>query len=133
MTVLNQADNIYLGGTAVNAVYYGTTKVWPPSVSVSGVLTAIEAKDIASITAIACDPYFANTVLLMGYEGADASTGAPGMTDESPAAHGTATVTGAAQIDTAQFKFGTSSLLLAGDRRFRSPPARLAVQRTVHR
>jgi hypothetical protein len=57
------------------------------------------------------DPYFGNVVLLMGYEGTNGSTGAPGMTDESPAAHGTATrnSTGST-ISTAQFKFGTSSL-----------------------
>ena len=57
------------------------------------------------------DPYFGNVVLLMGYEGTNGSTGAPGMTDESPSAHGTATrnSTGST-ISTAQFKFGTSSL-----------------------
>ena len=60
--------------------------------------------------AVACDPYFGNVVLLMGYEGANGSTGAPGMNDESPSAHGTATVTGASVITTSQFKFGSSSL-----------------------
>lgn len=60
------------------------------------------------------DPFFSSVVLLMGFEGADAAIGAPGMTDESSAAHGTATIRGTAQIDTAQFKFGTSSLLLDG-------------------
>ena len=50
----------------------------------------------------------------MGFEGANGSTGAPGMTDESPSHHGTATVTGTASISTAAFKFGTSSLLLNG-------------------
>ena len=58
------------------------------------------------------DPFFSNVVLLMGFQGVDASTGAPGMNDESPHLHGTANITGAAQIDTAQFRFGTSSLLL---------------------
>lgn len=59
------------------------------------------------------DLFFSSTVLLMGFEGADASTGAPGMTDESFAAHGLSSgIVGQAQIDTAQFKFGTSSLLL---------------------
>src|SRR6516164_4171455 len=61
--------------------------------------------------AVVCDPYFGNVVLLMGFEGANGSTGAPGMTDESPAAHGNAFVTGASQITTSQFKFGASSLL----------------------
>lgn len=56
----------------------------------------------------------ANVKLLLGFNGANASTGAPGMTDESIAAHGTATVTGNAQISTAQFKFGASSLVLDG-------------------
>jgi hypothetical protein len=60
------------------------------------------------------DPNWANVKLLMGFEGADASTGAPGMTDESGAAHGTASILGNAQIDTAQFKFGVSSLLSDG-------------------
>ena len=50
----------------------------------------------------------------MGFEGSNGSTGAPGMTDESPSHHGTATVTGTASISTAAFKFGTSSLLLNG-------------------
>jgi hypothetical protein len=52
--------------------------------------------------------------LLLGFNGSNGSTGAPGMTDESQAAHGTATVTGNANISTAQFKFGVSSLLLDG-------------------
>jgi hypothetical protein len=56
------------------------------------------------------DPYWSNVVLLMGFEGANGSTGAPGMNDESHSAHGTATVTGTSQITTSQFKFGASSL-----------------------
>jgi hypothetical protein len=66
--------------------------------------------------AVACDPYFGNVVLLMGYEGVNGSTGAPGMTDESPAAHGIASVSGTPppQISTAQFKFGSSSLTIDG-------------------
>jgi hypothetical protein len=47
--------------------------------------------------------------LLMGFEGVNGSTGAPGWTDESPAAHGTATITGSTTISTAQEKFGSSS------------------------
>lgn len=63
-----------------------------------------------------CDAYLSNVVLLLGFEGADASTGAPGMTDESTANNKglPANVADNAQIDTAQFKFGTSSLLLDG-------------------
>jgi hypothetical protein len=60
-------------------------------------------------TAVACDNYFNNVVLLMGFEGVNGSTGAPGMNDESPHAHGTASVIGSAVIDTSQFKFGSSS------------------------
>jgi hypothetical protein len=60
------------------------------------------------------DPNFANVKLLMGFEGSNGSTGAPGMTDESSAAHGTATVNTGASISTAQFKAGASSLFLDG-------------------
>lgn len=57
------------------------------------------------------DPNFSLVKLLLGVNGADAATA---TTDESPAAHGAASFTGNAQLDTAQFKFGTSSLLLDG-------------------
>jgi hypothetical protein len=58
------------------------------------------------------DPYFGYVVLLLGFEGADGSTGAPGFTDESPHAHGIlGSGAGASQVDTAQFRFGASSLL----------------------
>jgi hypothetical protein len=56
------------------------------------------------------DPDFANVVLLCGFEGVDAATTS---TDESASAH-TLDFNGDAQIDTAQFKFGASSLLLDG-------------------
>ena len=62
----------------------------------------------------ATDPFWSSVVLLMGFNGADGSTGAPGLTDESIAVNGTGTFHNQAQIDTAQFKFGTSSLLLDG-------------------
>jgi hypothetical protein len=52
--------------------------------------------------------------LLLGFEGSNGATGAPGMTDESSAAHGTATANAGAQISTAQFKFGGSSLTVSG-------------------
>src|SRR6516164_5550856 len=64
--------------------------------------------------AVACDPYFGNTVLLMGFNGANGSTGAPGMTDESPSAHGNAFIVSPAQISTTQFKFGPSAGLFNG-------------------
>ena len=51
------------------------------------------------------DPHWANVVLLVGAEGADGSTT---ILDESPVARTLTTLTGA-QIDTGQFKFGTSS------------------------
>lgn len=57
------------------------------------------------------DASFSSTKLLLGFEGADASTT---VTDESAAARGNATMLSGAQIDTAQFKYGASSLLLNG-------------------
>ena len=59
--------------------------------------------------AVASDPHFAQVVLLMGFEGANGATAGPGMTDESPSAHGVAG-NGGGTISTAQFKFGASSL-----------------------
>lgn len=59
----------------------------------------------------ATDPNFSSVVLLSGFEGADASTT---FDDESNSNH-TLTAVGNAQIDTAQFKFGSSSLLLDGN------------------
>jgi len=58
------------------------------------------------------DPNWTSVKLLLGFEGTNGSTGSPGMTDESSAAHGTATFSGGstAVIDTAQFKFGSSSI-----------------------
>jgi hypothetical protein len=56
------------------------------------------------------DPYWSNVKLLCGFEGADGSTT---MTDESTVAR-TLTAQSTAQIDTAQFKYGASSLLLNG-------------------
>lgn len=79
--------------------------------------TAHGANNVVEFTAQAIlkcdfedDPYYASVVLLMGFEGDDGSTGAPGMTDESPHARGDATVVNAAEIDTAQSKFGSASL-----------------------
>lgn len=53
----------------------------------------------------------ADNILLLGFEGSD---GATTTTDESIAANGSPTFHNQAQIDTAQFKFGASSLLLDG-------------------
>jgi hypothetical protein len=52
----------------------------------------------------------AGVVLLLGGEGADASTS---FTDESPSAH-TLTANGNVQVDTAQFKYGSASILFDG-------------------
>lgn len=58
------------------------------------------------------DPHFDSTKLLLGFEGAD---GATATSDESSAARGAATAfSNGAQIDTAQAKFGSSSLFLDG-------------------
>lgn len=57
------------------------------------------------------DANFSSTKLLLGFEGADGSTT---FTDESAAARGNATVFSTAQVDTAQFKYGASSILLNG-------------------
>lgn len=56
-----------------------------------------------------------NCKLLLHADGADASTT---ISDSSPSARGNATIVGNAQLDTAQKKFGTASILLdgAGDR-----------------
>ncbi|RJT32101.1 LamG domain-containing protein [Mesorhizobium waimense] len=58
----------------------------------------------------ATDPYFANVVLLCGFNGTDGATTAP---DESLSAK-TLTFVGDAQIDTARSKFDGASLLLDG-------------------
>lgn len=58
----------------------------------------------------AADPNFASVVLLLGFDGTDAATA---TTDESASANAI-TFVGNAQIDTAQKKFGTASLLLDG-------------------
>jgi hypothetical protein len=57
----------------------------------------------------ASDPYFSSVVFLSGFEGADGSTSA--FTEESPVAR-TVTPFNGAEIDTAQSKFGSSSILL---------------------
>ena len=81
-----------------------TKVIWSQSVVPGSVLIAAPATT--------SDPFWSNVVLLMGFEGTNGSTGAPGMTDESPAAHGTGTVTFDATISTAHAKAGLSSLAL---------------------
>lgn len=62
-------------------------------------------------TAPSTDPSFSSVKLLLGFNGTD---GATTSSDESPAARGAATFLADAQLDTAQKKFGASSLLLDG-------------------
>lgn len=70
---------------------------------------------IGSTGGIGRDSHWSSVKLLLGFEGSDGATGSPGMTDESPAAHGTATVVGDAQIDTGVALIGSSSLMLDGN------------------
>lgn len=85
--------------------------------SVSRSLTASAGSFLLSGTAAtlwnssAPDPYIADVVLLLNPAGADASTT---VTDASPAAHGTATVTGNAQIDTGVTDAGKPTMLFDG-------------------
>ncbi|RUT88128.1 MULTISPECIES: DUF2460 domain-containing protein [unclassified Mesorhizobium] len=65
--------------------------------------------DAFSIEVTAADPHFISVVLLCGFNGADGSTS---TTDEATAK--AITFNGNAQLDTAQKKFGTASLLLDG-------------------
>lgn len=64
-----------------------------------------------SIEGFTADPPFEAVKLLVGFEGADASTT---FTDESSFAR-TLTAVGNAQLDTAQFKFGSASGLFDGN------------------
>lgn len=60
------------------------------------------------------DPFFADVVLLMHYEGTDGEFDPADFIDDSLLAHTFTTgVVGSPQIDTAQFKFGVSSGLYA--------------------
>jgi len=61
----------------------------------------------------ATDEYFDNVVILYHFNGADAATSGAGFADSSGNSH-TATARINAAIDTAQSKFGGSSLLLDG-------------------
>ncbi len=65
-------------------------------------------------TQSASDPFFSSVVLLTPFDGANGSTGSPGMDDVSSAKHGTAIIGSPAQISTAQFEFGLSSLIVNG-------------------
>lgn len=73
---------------------------------------SITIDQFADVAAPVNDPYFSSVKLLLGFEG---TNGATSTSDESGAAHGSATFAGNAQISTAQKKFGSSSLLLDGN------------------
>jgi hypothetical protein len=60
------------------------------------------------------DPFWDKVILLMGFDGPDGSTGAPGMLDESSVNRGLASPGLTAHIDTAQSVFGGSSVLFDG-------------------
>lgn len=64
------------------------------------------------------DEYFNNVVLLVGFDGADGATSAA---DDSNSAH-TLTFNAHAQLDTAQFKFGSASALFDGTGDYISAP-----------
>lgn len=78
-------------------------------------LSAVDGKTLSTLTAVngltilAGDPNFSSVKLLLHFNGAD---GATTSTDSSLSGH-TLTFNSNAQLDTAQAKFGASSLLLA--------------------
>jgi hypothetical protein len=65
------------------------------------------------------DASWSSVVLLLGLDGSDAATT---TTDESPTTPHTITFNGNAQLDTAQSKFGTASVLLDGTGDYLSAP-----------
>lgn len=113
---LTETDDYNLGG--IDAI--STIEFSPTSDSLTQDLTldspASASTDVEVLavswktSATAKDPWFAQVVLLAGFNGTDASTT---FTDESAAPH-TLTASGNAQIDTAQKAFGTASALFDG-------------------
>lgn len=81
-------------------------------------MAGITASGIAGGGSGGGDPHWANVVLLCGFEGPDASTS---FVDESSFAR-TLTAVGDAQIDTAQYAIGESSLLCDGSGDYLSTP-----------
>ena len=75
-------------------------------VKTGGVWEKFWPKDVT----LNCDTYFNSVVYLSGFNGADGSTAVVEETGKAVLS----AVNGNAQIDTAQFKFGSSSLLLDG-------------------
>lgn len=74
-------------------------------------VASIKTMNGIDTTAAGGDPDWASVVLLLHCDGIDASTSFP---DNSDSAH-TITANGNAQVDTAQFQFGTASALFDGD------------------
>jgi hypothetical protein len=79
----------------------------------------VEANDTVSSSAVLKDPNFSNVVFLAGFDGTNGSTS---ISDESLSNHGAASITGNAQLSTAQKKQGTASLLLDGTNDYISWP-----------
>lgn len=85
----------FVGANAASKIYLGATEVWSAA------------------------PACTESVLLLHFDGDDEDTE---TTDSSASAHGGITFSGDAQIDTAESKFGGSSLLLDGDGDYVSIP-----------
>jgi hypothetical protein len=110
-----KADGVNISGAT------GSTYVLTASEVGATITVAVTAtNEVGSTTATsagvgpiasASDPSFSSVVLLLGFNGTD---GATTTTDESPTTPHTITFVGNAQIDTAQAKFGSSSLRLDG-------------------
>jgi hypothetical protein len=108
-------DGVAISG-ATNSTYVLTSAEAGGAITVTVTATNASGSTAATSAGVgpvidATDPSFANVVLLLGFEDADGSTS---TTDESPTTPHTFTFNGNAQTDTAQKKFGASSLLLDG-------------------
>ena len=101
----------YIGYKPIGTANTSVTRLGPPIIVDrkynSGIWSLSDSYDrrLENIWPGAVDPHWANVVLLCDFEGTDGSTT---FTDLSNSAH-TLTAVGNAQIDTAQFKYGTAS------------------------
>ena len=116
MLAVGQDLTLGINSRATTAAGIGSSSA-VGTVIINAVGTAIGTGQ-ATAEAGTADPHFANVVLLLGFNGTD---GATTTTDQSNSAHAM-TFNGNAQIDTAQFKFGVSSLLLDGSGDFVTSP-----------
>jgi hypothetical protein len=110
-----KADGVNISG-ATASTYVLTASQVGANITVAVTATNEVGSTTATSAAVgpvaaAGDASFSSVVLLLGFEGADAATS---TTDESPTTPHTLTFQGNAQVDTAQKKFGTASLLLDG-------------------